>query len=95
MSHTKGPWIVDGDNGEYISPIDGGDIIAIAHILPIDDNWDDWSRGEQTKANALLISAAPDLLEALEQLLEYGSMTGPDWPIDQAREAIDKARGNQ
>lgn len=42
-------------------------------------------------ANAKLIAAAPDLLEALQAVIDYGSMTGADWVTEQALSAIAKA----
>ena len=47
-------------------------------------------------ADAHLIAAAPDLLEALEELYDIGSDTGMDWDWDcmkKARSAIAKALG--
>lgn len=47
-------------------------------------------------ADAWLIAAAPDMLAALQRLLEYTGgwdLTDPDHPIVQARAAIAKARG--
>ena len=34
-----------------------------------------------------------ELLEALEACVNYGSMTGDDWVMEKAREAVSKARG--
>jgi len=64
--HTKGPWAVKGTNPPMIYAREGLDIIAM-----ID------SMGEMTldqeAANARLISAAPELLEALElAAADYG-----------------------
>jgi hypothetical protein len=58
---------------------------------------------KQSRANARLIAAAPDMYEALEMaILEYGKPGGPwnvpsspgTW-IDKAKAAIVKARGEQ
>ncbi|MEY0339151.1 hypothetical protein AB7V82_21635 [Providencia stuartii] len=46
-------------------------------------------------ANANLIAAAPELLEALQSLLTYGCITGDDWVIEKAEAAISKALGQQ
>ena len=47
-----------------------------------------------TKADARLISAAPDLLEALEGMIARASQHGMEWAqIDFARAAIAKAKG--
>lgn len=66
--HTPGPWQLVGpdDFGDYIVNTDG-DPTAIAAI--VNGNW--LAMGgltEQHKANAALIAAAPELLEALKAL---------------------------
>jgi len=43
------------------------------------------------EANARLIAAAPDLLEALKRVCSHGYRSSPDW--DNARAAIKKAEG--
>ena len=66
--HTPGPWSAvrwhdkDTDQG-------GWNIAASGHLLPMSDM--DSGDGDSSDANARLISAAPDLLEALERLLPY------------------------
>lgn len=55
---------------------------------------------EENRANALLISASPDLLEALEQMIDEYGTAGDGWPrnnkvLRDARAAILKARGKQ
>ena len=87
--HTKGPWRVDGPNG-YINQIGIGPSIGAAY-----------GAGEEVKANARLIAAAPDLLEALENLhaniAEYARINNlggfDNQDMQQARAAIAKARG--
>ncbi len=51
---------------------------------------------EETEANALLISAAPELLDAAEMALEM-ALGGPRFPHNLAmiRAAISKARGEE
>ena len=48
---------------------------------------------EEARANARLISAAPDLLDALQTMPQGPSNTDQEWWdwIDKARKAIDKA----
>lgn len=64
--HTPGPWIVDPDSPTDISPAD--DLrLGIASISHADEAGGRWLFGEQSKANAKLIAAAPDLLAELEE----------------------------
>ena len=84
MSHTPGPWVKGGDFGDVVGA-DGERVIVwglgIGH----------GQRDKTTEANARLMQAAPDLLEALEELLNGGSIWVKDEHI--ARDAIKKARG--
>ena len=55
---------------------------------------------EEVSANARLIAAAPELLEALDRLVKWGqaqkTADGSGFhSLEQAREAIAKARGDQ
>ena len=94
--HSSGTWHAckHGDYGDY----DGecrvivADDLRIVVVLGYDN--------EETDANTNLIAAAPDLLEALEDILsvaEIHVMMSPDVPLDgpigKARAAIAKARG--
>ena len=59
--HTPGPWSVDDNHGKrYIEPIYSNE--PIAEICK--------KKGDEYTANARLIAAAPDLLEALEALAD-------------------------
>ena len=60
--HTQGPWKVSKPrksymNGEMMFRIDGADVVT---------DYEDWGFTEES---ARLIAAAPDLLEALQELL--------------------------
>ncbi|MCJ7959113.1 MAG: hypothetical protein MUW57_21880 [Pseudomonas sp.] len=67
--HTPGPWVVDPDSPTDISPTD--DLrLGIASISHADEAGGRWEFGEQSKANAKLIAAAPDLLVALQLALD-------------------------
>jgi len=66
MSHTPGPWSLSAES-VYATRVDGpdGNKVALAQYL--------LSEGRSTPeaiANARLISAAPDLLEVCEEILE-------------------------
>ena len=91
LKHTPGPW-VDGqleDNDCCEVMDERGYYIATCH---------DGVRGERNAdANARLIAAAPDLLEALQELANCGAEAwGEDRPcVHIARAAIAKATGQQ
>ncbi len=89
--HTPGPWAVFRRDGysTYIHAInEGGEIntfqVASCHSATSRKYFP--TRGE-AEANARLIAAAPDLLEALKELTLERGMT------DKARAAIAKAKG--
>ena len=105
--HTPGPWLAI-----ELPPYGPEEPLRYAIVCkadPINTKANDiaavWLRGgeEKTAANARLISAAPELLEACKNLLGYGenwpaSFTSHDcWKRDaaSARAAIAKATGEQ
>ncbi|MBV4553090.1 hypothetical protein HU742_018250 [Pseudomonas sp. SWRI102] len=65
--HTPGPWVVDPDSPTDISPADYLSL-GIASISHADKAGGRWEFGEQSKANAKLIAAAPKMLAALIKL---------------------------
>ncbi|HCE8379584.1 hypothetical protein AAA619_30790 [Pseudomonas aeruginosa] len=81
--HTPGPW-------EY-SPVRGS--IALLHIYCADNKgpFHVERSDAETDANAKLIAASPDLLEALQAVVNYGVMTGDDWIEEKVLAAIAKA----
>ena len=83
--HTPGPWAYHNTPTPFIHVAAGG--LPICQIYTSTAHGQ--SMGEQF-ANARLIAAAPDLLEALQMLLEFPN-TGP--ATSAAREAITKATG--
>lgn len=99
--HTKGPWVVvpygDGDSLVVCSDEEGNWRIAFMATTA-------GSREEriEIRANARLIAAAPDLLEALEDLLSSLEITWRNGfvavedvakEIENARTALAKAKG--
>ncbi|WP_236237297.1 hypothetical protein [Pseudomonas faucium] len=82
--HTPGPWFVESSDKTpiYVSPVDRHEQIAICNVMVIDEDDDsdsgEWINGDQTKANAKLIAAAPlllaDLSEAAAQLRQYEAL---------------------
>jgi len=94
--HTPGPWIVYPEtNGSEICAVDMEPGLPIrAAIAKVDTfNYGEWI------GNARLIAAAPDLLEALEELVDlFGGLVSGEYPPDgfttqPARDAIAKAKG--
>lgn len=90
--HTPGPWVktIDRDGDFLISSNSGEyDITTIFQ-------WEDVP--DESIANARLIAAAPELLEALDGLIrdhdDPMSASTSKWFWDQARAAITKATGN-
>ena len=101
MKHTPGPWItragetndkygrtlgvvVDESNNDGVSK-------AVCYVSPESDITD------EDVANAKLIAAAPELLEALKELQAYANKTignhGPIAMWSKVREAIAKTEG--
>lgn len=80
--HTKGPWHIRAERYRFIHVTASGG--GIAHLDTIDG---------EGMANARLIAAAPDLLEALTDLLSaHHHSKGDEW-VDAAYAAIAKAQG--
>ena len=97
-AHTPGPWSddwiirgashIDGHraNGEPIPSLRR----VVAHVI---------DRDEEAEANARLIAAAPEMLEALQTIMDRCGASGNSrhdkliWTI--ANAAIQKARGGQ
>ena len=90
--HTQGPWIVSQcipESSEYARIVKNAEGEHIAHIVDFDFDY-----LPEVRANAHLIAAAPELLAALEGMLN-ATRTGKSIDIiaDIARAAIAKARG--
>lgn len=98
--HTPGPWSLENNiaYGWKTNPYSitvrkrGVHCVAVANI-PAKKT----ITREEALANARLIAAAPDLLEALMTLPQSPTNTDDDWWkwIDKARAAIDKATGGE
>lgn len=98
--HTPGPWrAIAGAYGPRVETDQG---IIIAKL-----NWRETLRGGeydegeqegQHEANADLIASAPELLAALERFVAFASKTPSQnlqGIVDQANQAISKAKGTQ
>lgn len=100
--HTQGTWRVRPDAGAWSATYDARGSSAYEAVLADDEvvalvvarNDDPWSEPPDTKHNARLIAAAPDLLEALQFMLD-SEVHG--WDIlpaqERAKAALSKARG--
>ena len=91
--HTPGPWVVAGPN--LIDQADAGIWGSGEFDFVICDMQRDGYEDAEQGANARLIAAAPDLLEALEYCLDC---LGDEFALpadcqNNARAAIAKARG--
>ena len=97
MSHTPGPWFMsmkpdwDEEGGmgpDAVYDCDGG-VFAV-----VDDEPETIARPFY-EADARLIAAAPEMLEALERLVEAAGpqMVEPDLALEFARTVVQKARG--
>lgn len=98
--HTPGPWVVHEGDEIDIRSANPADLAQAPIYYCIaenigghvhGENFDDYS---EVEANARLIAAAPELLEALESFPGFlcGTESGDAW-IEQMRAAIAKARG--
>jgi len=92
--HTPGPWIPDlGEVYRVRSQQDGGQIAIMMNLKGAG-----LRAGDEVAANARLIAAAPDLLEALGNCVSLLSAYTNDDAVgivilEQARSAIAKAKG--
>jgi hypothetical protein len=102
QKHTPGKWTAKQDTAN------GNDRFILSGRNGAFGHWQGWAADgvtteEEDAANARLIAAAPDLLEALEELTRIGCFgfdvsslpeTAPRrMAVEQARAAIRKARG--
>lgn len=83
-AHTHGPWEVVGPYFDVYQS-DSSEYICQSSK----------SQGDRREANARLVAAAPEMLEALEGVMSGYKMTAanpPEW-FERVREAAAKARG--
>lgn len=86
--HTPGPWVVDPISAWVALPDRDAPICAML--------WPTELRSEhETMANARLIAAAPELLQALENMVAVSRSVSGFSPMirEQAERMISKARG--
>jgi hypothetical protein len=78
--HTPGPWIEDGECDEHVFYTGKGKLRTIAHVQA--DNFSD----------VLLMAAAPDMLEAIETVVNKETGLSFD-ALCILKDAIRKAKG--
>lgn len=94
-NYTQGPWKESGEHGKVIRSR-SNQIVANVKSLGFADK-----NNKKLRANALLISAAPELLEALQVIVQnYSAVHGiadleMHPAIHQAKLAIEKATGEK
>jgi hypothetical protein len=91
-AHTKGPWLIDTEDRDICVQLPNGDWLNIATVGCMDHNGVKYWFGPESWANACLLRTAPDLLEALEAVLETCENCGDDAYLS-AIAAIAKAKG--
>ena len=94
--HTPGPWSLEHIDGETYRVIDAMDMQELSRIATV--HFHDDAVGE-TKANACLIAAAPELLEALRIARDHIDMAALEIShckyAERIRAAIAKATGEK
>ena len=101
VKHTPGPWVAIGPSSpsghilEFI--IDNPERHAqIAKVQVSVSSISDWyAPAQDLEANARLIAAAPDMLEALQAVVSAYENGGMIEPIFMARAAIARATGEK
>jgi hypothetical protein len=93
--HTPGPWRVTDE----INRVSGGEVIRPSRGDGVDSpvafvcDFNGYDRDEERQANARLIAAAPELLEALKLLLNLRSTTPLPQRMASAAMVVAKADG--
>lgn len=95
--HTPGPWITHRDGQTIYRKREGTKVATASIEAPRHRNGTGFLARTEARANAHLICASPDLLEACEELLELLDQHGLTnyHEVDQARKAVAKARGQE
>ena len=94
MSHTPGPWVIIGRSIYQVEEVGGREVVHGNGIKGRDD-------ANEAAANARLLAAAPELLEALKWAIHHVenvfALAGPhdrELPqLEHARAAIAKVKG--
>lgn len=91
--HTPRPWFVRTID-ESIGSVDSENGVMVAQAQQVSSK-DQLSGSVERKANAQLIAAAPDLLDALKTMLNFGNLGAYERAdaVMAAKAAINKATG--
>jgi hypothetical protein len=98
MTHTPGPWFAQDFSALNEGDVEASDFTVSCttpdHITVAIMGKGLRNKKDEWEANALLIAAAPELLEALESMVEMVEMNGfgKAYAMDISRAAIAKAR---
>jgi hypothetical protein len=100
MSHTPGPWAIEKDSKDIVKVRAYATVATCTTAGLWDSKRTQVISPEECMANARLIAAAPELLEALEFALAaledvFGKNKVDVGAINTARAAIAKARGKE
>ncbi len=107
MAHTPGPWFVGyspeydidtGDDGQTIGHLTGKDEFdGTVFMVTGEDQVEIIAEHIRDEKTAHQIKAIPDMLEALEAMVEMVEMNGlgKRYALDLAASAIKKARGEK
>jgi hypothetical protein len=87
-AHTPGPWTAEGENNCWVDGCNAEGQTALVAKVSFGS-----PATQEQRANARLIAAAPELLEALKEMLLQHGVRGGNGPSAKARAAIKKATG--
>lgn len=90
-SHTPGPWKIHFTSNQFDTAISGHEDVLIARVVRQDVQCDGSRSISTEQANAALIASAPELLAALEFLLEEMPSPNGDFGHDSLTDAINRA----
>jgi hypothetical protein len=93
MTHTPGPWRIEERNGMAANQYGRFNVSASHYSRPGVIDGRDCVVEVRDEANARLIAAAPDLLEALKNLVAFLDDQDNFKFTEEARAAIAKAEG--
>lgn len=88
-AHTPGPWIGGIEKLDEIRSEQTG--MVVCTIRPVDPIGVIVLHRTISDANSKLIAAAPELLDALQDALAFGTMSAGKWLDEKVRAAIAKA----